>query len=62
MACQRGTSGKQVGSDGRSGAVGIRGEAGAGAEAEGEQEAEAKAEGEMGGVPLTHPRSLNQSM
>jgi len=49
MARQRGTSGRRVGSDGGSGAVGARGEPGAGAE--GEQEAEA--EGEAGGVPLT---------
>ena len=35
MARQRGTSGRQVGSDGGSGAVGARGEPGARAEAEG---------------------------
>jgi len=51
---QRGTSGRWVGSDGRLGAVGARGEPGAGAE--GEQEAEAEAEGEAGGVPLTSSR------
>jgi len=59
MARQRGTSGRQVGSDGGSGAVGPMGEPGAGAEgeqeveaeAEGEQEAEAEAEG----VPLPIP-------
>jgi len=51
MARQLGTRGKGVGSDGRSGAVGVRGEPGA----EGEREAEtgAEAEGETGGVPLT---------
>jgi len=59
VACQRGTSGRQVGSDGRSGVVGARGEPGVGAEgeweaeAEGEREAEAEVEGEAGGVPLT---------
>jgi len=36
MARQRGTSGRQVRSDGRLGAVGARGELGAGAEAEAE--------------------------
>jgi len=51
VACQCGTSGKQVGSDGGSGGVGARGEPGAGAE--GEQEGEAEAEEEAGGVPLT---------
>ena len=47
VACQCGTSGGWVRSDGRSGAVGARGEPGAGVE--GEREAEAEAEG----VPLT---------
>ena len=71
MAHQRGTSGRQVGSDGGSGAVGARGEPGAGAEgereaeAEGEREAEAEAEGEAEGVPLTgimqNQTSLHQS-
>ena len=47
MARQRGTSGRRVGSDGRSGAVGARGKPGV--PAEGEREVEAEAEG----VPLT---------
>jgi len=47
VARQRGTSGRRVGSDGGSGAVGARGEPGA--RLEGEREAEAEAEG----VPLT---------
>ena len=51
MARQRSTSGRRVGSDGGSGAVGARGKPGA--RAEGEQEAEAEAEGEAEGVPLT---------
>jgi len=51
VARQRGTSRRQVGSNGGSGAVGARGEPGVGAE--GEWEAEAEAEGEAGGVPLT---------
>jgi len=49
VARQCSTSGRRVGSDGGSGAVGARGELGAGAE--GEQEVEG--EGEAGGVPLT---------
>ena len=59
MACQRGTSRKQVGSDGGSGAVGVvskvRPEAGAEGEweVEAEGEREAEAEGEAGGVLLT---------
>ena len=62
MACQRGTSGTWVGSDGRSGVVGARGELGV--QAEGEREAEAEAEG----VPLTitppldkHRRDVEES-
>ena len=51
MARQCSTSGRRVGSDGGSGAVGARGELGAGAE--GEQEVEGEGEGEAGGVPLT---------
>ena len=47
VACQCSTSGKQVRSNGGSGAVGARGEPGVGAG--GEQEAEGEAEG----VPLT---------
>ena len=51
MARQHGTSGRRVGSNGGSGAVGatLRGEPAAGAE--GEREAEV--EGEAGGVPRT---------
>jgi len=45
VARQRGTSGKQVGSNGGSGAVGVTSRGEPGAEAEGELEA--------GGVPLT---------
>ena len=58
MARQRGTSGRQVGSDGGSGAVGARGEPGA--RAEGEREVEA--EGEAEGVPLTQPTSTSWSI
>jgi len=62
VARQRGTSRRQVRSNGGSGAVGARGKPGAGAE--GEQDAEAgaeagvgvEAEGEAGGVPLTAAR------
>ena len=54
MAHQRGTSGRQVRSNGGSGAVGARGELGA--EAEGEWEAEA----EVGGVPLTITPPLDE--
>ena len=57
MARQRGTSGRRVASNGRSGAVGVtsRGEPGA----EGQREEEV--EEEAGGVPLTlrtRPRSM----
>jgi len=56
VAHQRGTSRKQVRSDGGLGVVGARGRPGAEgeqeAEVEGEQEVEA--EGGMGGVPLTN--------
>ena len=51
MAHQRGISRRWVRSDGRSGAVGARGEPGA--RAEGEREAAAEAEAEVEGVPLT---------
>jgi len=54
MACQRGTSGRWVRSNGGSGAVGARGEPGA--RAEGDQEAEAEAEG----VPLTITPPLDE--
>ena len=54
MARQRGTSGRRVGSDGGSGAVGARGEPGS--RAEGEREAEAE------GVPLTQPTSTSWSI
>ena len=47
MARQHSTSGKRVGSDGRSGP-------------EGEREAEAEAEGETGGVPLTITPPLDE--
>ena len=55
MACQRGTSGKWVGSNGGLEVVGatLRGELGVGAEGEREAEMEVEAEGETGGVPLT---------
>jgi len=55
MVCQRGTSGKQVGSNGGSEAIGATLGGESGAEAKGEQEAEvnAEVEGEVGGVPLT---------
>ena len=56
VACQRGTSGRRVRSDGGSGAVGARGELGA--QAEGEREAEA--EGEAEGVPLTITPPLDE--
>jgi len=63
MACQHGTSRRRVGSDGRSGAVGARGELGAGAEGEREAEvdadAEAEAEAGAGGVPLTEPQCVS---
>jgi len=45
VAYQRGTSGRQVGSDAGSGAVGARGKPGAGAEGEWEAEVEGKAGG-----------------
>jgi len=51
VAYQRGTSGRRLGSNGRSGAVGVTSGGGPGAGAEGEWEAEG--EGEVGGVPLT---------
>ena len=54
MAHQRSKSGKQVGSDGRSGAVGARGELGV------EDEQEAEGEGETGGVPLTITPPLDE--
>ena len=54
VACQRGTSGRRVGSDGRLGAVGARGEPGA--QVEGEREAEGEAEG----VPLTNTPPLDE--
>ena len=53
MARQRSTSGRWVGSDGRSGAVGARGEPGARAEGEREAGAEGEGEGEGEGVSLT---------
>jgi len=55
MARQRGTSGRRVGSSGRSEVVGamLRGELGVGAEGEQEVEVKAEAGGEAGGVPLT---------
>jgi len=62
VACQCSTSGRQVGSDGGSGAVDARGEPGAGAEGEWDVEAEAegKAEGEAEGVPLTITPPLDE--
>ena len=58
VACQCGTSGRQVRSNGGSGAVGVtsRGEPGTGAE--GEREAEV--EGEAEGVPLTITPPLDE--
>jgi len=55
VAHQCGTSGRRVGSSGRSGvaSVTLRGEPGAGAEGEQEAEVGAEVEGGAGGVPLT---------
>jgi len=58
VARQHGTSGRRVGSDGGSGAVGARGKPGA--RAEGEWEAEGEAEGEVEGVPLTITPPLDE--
>ena len=55
VARQRGTSRRQVGNNGGSGAVGVtlRGEPGAGAEGEWEAEVGVEVEVEVEGVPLT---------
>jgi len=58
VARQRSTSGRRVGSDGGSGAVGVASRGRLGAGAEGEWEAEA--EGEAGGVPLTITPPLDE--
>jgi len=58
VARQRGTSGRWLGSNGGSGAVGVTSGGGPGAGAEGEWEAEG--EGEVGGVPLTITPPLDE--
>jgi len=60
VARQRGTSGRRVGSNGGSGAVGITSRGKPGAGAEGEQEAEAEVGAEAEAVPLAITPPLDE--